>query len=412
VKLRGSGANVYTISFEDESPDLAKRVVQSMLTIFVESNLGASRQDQDSAERFLQREIKDYERRLIDAERKLKDFKMRNLDLLSERGSYYQRLKSAKGELIQAQDELALAESRREETAQQLEFMESEGASLPYFQTWLDESSQEVTRPIDTKIAEMEAQIDELLIRYTERHPEIIAMRRALARLIQQRNAERDNYVSEQSTNQVAVARSLNESPVYQELRLRLASAATEVAAQETRVASLRDKIERFQAAVDEVLQIEAEQKQLNRDYDILRGNHQTLLERLETARLTREVDTSVDTVKFRTLDPPKAPTEPSGPDRVGLSSQVFGGSLAAGLGIAFLLAQLRPVFFDRRQLSEVTGVPVLGSINLIAMPRQRLRSRLAGLAFSLALLALVASYAAVLAIFFLDIDVASKLPF
>jgi hypothetical protein len=135
-------------------------------------------------------------------------------------------------------------------------------------------------------------------------------------------------------------------------------------------------------------------------------------LKRLEQARLTREVDTSVDTVKFRTLDPPQVPKEPSGPDRIGMSSQVFGGSLVAGLGIAFLLAQLRPVFFDRRQLSEVTGVPVLGSINLVTVPRQRLRSRLAGLAFSLALLTLVASYAAVVTVFFLDIDLASKLPF
>jgi polysaccharide chain length determinant protein (PEP-CTERM system associated) len=412
VKLSGARSNVYSISFEDQSPELAKRVVQSMLTIFVESNLGASRQDQDSAERFLQREIKDYERRLIDAERKLKDFKMRNLDLLSEKGSYYDRLKESKQQLMQAQDELALAESRREEMAQQLEYMESEGASLPYFQTWLEESSKEITNPLDIKIGDMEAQIDELLLRYTERHPEIIAMRKALARLIARRDQERNSYVAEQRNNEVAVVRSLSESPVYQEMRLRLATAETDVVTQETKVASWRDKIERFQAAVDEVLQIEAEQMQLNRDYGILRDNHQTLLSRLEQARLTREVDTSVDTVKFRTLDPPQVPKEPSGPDRIGLSSQVFGGSLVAGLGIAFLLAQLRPVFFDRRQLSEVTGVPVLGSINLVTVPRQRMRSRLAALAFSLSLLMLVASYAAVITMFFLDVDIASKLPF
>jgi polysaccharide chain length determinant protein (PEP-CTERM system associated) len=412
VELSASGSNVYSISFQDESPELAKRVVQSMLTIFVESNLGSSRQDQDSAERFLQREIKDYERRLIDSERKIKDFKMRNLDLISEKGSYYDRLKQSRAGLIQAQDDLALAETRREEMAQQLEYMESEAASLPYFENWLEETSKEITNPLDAKIADMEAQIDELLIRYTERHPEIIAMRKALARLVTQRKQERDTYVEQQRNNDVAVVRSLAESPVYQEMRLRLASAETEVAAQETRVASLRDKIEQFQAAVDEVLQIEAEQKQLNRDYGIIRENHQTLLQRLEQARLTREVDTSVDTVKFRTLDPPQVPKKPSGPDRIGLSSQVFGGSLVAGLGIAFLLAQLRPVFFDRRQLSEVTGVPVLGSINLVTVPRQRLRSRLAGLAFAFSLLILIASYAAVIAVFIMQVDISSKLPF
>jgi polysaccharide chain length determinant protein (PEP-CTERM system associated) len=412
VKLRRQSNNVYHISFSDQSPELAKRVVQSMLTIFVESNLGSSREDQDSAERFLQREIKDYERRLIDAERKLKDFKMRNLDLLSEKGTYYERLKTSRRQLVAAQDELALTESRRSEIEQQLEYMESEGAALPYVQTWLAESAREVTNPLDQKISQMESEIDDLLIRYTDVHPEIIAMRRALARLVAQRDAQRDSYVEQQVADPVVVQRSLQESPVYQEMQLRLASAETDLAQQETRVATLRDKIDKFQSAVDEVLQIESEEKQLNRDYGILQGNHQTLLERLEQARLTREVDTSVDTVKFRTLNPPKVPKKPYGPDRMGMSSQIFGGSLVAGLGIAFLLAQLRPVFFDRRQLAEFTGVPVLGSINLVTAPHHRLRQRLGNIAFTIGLIGLVAGYAAVMTVFFLGIDVGSRLPF
>ncbi|MGB5834182.1 MAG: Wzz/FepE/Etk N-terminal domain-containing protein, partial [Thiohalocapsa sp.] len=104
VSLKQTGGNIYQISFKDQSPELAKRVVQSMLTIFVESNLGSSRQDQDSAERFLQREIKDYERRLIESERKLKDFKMRNVDMLSEKGTFYDRLKDSRNALTAAQD--------------------------------------------------------------------------------------------------------------------------------------------------------------------------------------------------------------------------------------------------------------------------------------------------------------------
>ena len=94
------------------------------------------------------------------------------------------------------------------------------------------------------------------------------------------------------------------------------------------------------------------------------------------------------------------------------MSSGVFGGALAAGLGLAFLLAQLRPVFFDRRQLAEVSGVPVIGSVNMIWVPQQRLRKRIANLGFLLGFLALVGAYAMVLAIFFFDVDVMSRLPF
>jgi len=412
VRLQRAGANIYTISYSDESPELAKRVVQSMLTIFVESNLGSSRQDQDSAERFLQREIKDYERRLIEAERKLKDFQMRNLDLLSEKGSYYERLKGARNGLMKAEEDLALARSGRDEINEQMEYLESQGASLPSFQMWLEDSSKEVTDPLDQKIQQVESQIDELLIRYTEFHPEVIALRRALADLKAKRGQRKSEYVEEQSKNDLAVSRSLAQNPVYQEMQMRLADAEAQVAMKQTQTETLREKIERFQAAVDEVLQVESEQKQLNRDYGILSGNHKQLVARLEQARLTREVDTSVDTVKFRTLDPPKVPQKPSGPNRIGMSSGVFGGALAAGLGLAFLLAQLRPVFFDRRQLAEVSGVPVIGSVNMIWVPQQRLRKRIANLGFLLGFLALVGAYAMVLAIFFFDVDVMSRLPF
>jgi hypothetical protein len=94
------------------------------------------------------------------------------------------------------------------------------------------------------------------------------------------------------------------------------------------------------------------------------------------------------------------------------MSSSVFGAALALGVGIAFLLAQLRPVFFDRRQLAEVSGVPVIGSVNMIWVPQQRFRKRLANFAFIVGMLGLVAAYAAVLAVFMFDVDVLSRLPF
>lgn len=412
ARLEMAGDNIYTISFRDESPDLTRRVVQAMLTIFVESNLGSARQDQDSAERFLQREIKDYERRLIEAERKIKDFRMRNLDLISDKGSHFDRLRSAREELVEATDELALARSRRDELHNQLDFLESQGATLPGFQVWVEESSREITTPLDLQLVETEGQIEEMLLRYTERHPDIIALRQSVERLRQQRDRQREEFIAEQRNSEVAVAQSLERNPIYQEMRLRVADAESEVVVQQTRVAALRDKIDQFQAAVDEVFQIEAEEQQLSRDHAILHSNHQALVERMERARLTREVDTSVDTVRFRTLDPPKVPQEPSAPNRIALSSGVFGGSLTLGIGFAFLLAQLRPVFFDRRQLAEISGVPVIGSVNMVWVARQQVRHTLGNLSFLLLVLFLLAAYAAVLTIFILRIDPLQFLPF
>lgn len=411
VRLTQTSANIYTISFVDQSPELAKRVVQAMLTIFVESNLGASRRDQDSAERFLTREINDYERRLVESERKLKDFKMRNLDLLSEKGSYYGQLKRAKNDLVRAQDQVALARSRRDEIQQQMDYLESRGPDLPDFRSWLDDSASEVTLPTTKMVQELKAKIDEMLIRYTEMHPEVIAMQRSLERLQAQAAQERAAYIAEQSNNQTAIAKSLASNPLYQEMRLRLADAEAELATQRTRVDVLQAKVETFQAAVDEVMQVESEEQQLNRDYSILKSNHQALLARIEKARLTREVDTNADTVRFRTLDPPKVPGRPAAPKRGMMASSVLGAGVAVGLGFAFLLSQLRPVFYDRRQLNEVVGVPVIGSINLVSSPQRRFKRRLGNAVFLLGVLILLGSYFVVLLSYSAPINLRALIP-
>jgi polysaccharide chain length determinant protein (PEP-CTERM system associated) len=409
VALKLQGQNIYTISFSDTSPDLAKRVVQSMLTIFVESNLGSSRQDQDSAERFLQREIKDYERRLIEGERKLKDFKMRNLDFLSEKGSYHERLKKAKQVLSEAEETLSLSRKRQDEMHEQVAQIEEEGASPGQLDLAVTDSVKDVVRPIDARIAAMEEQVEELLVKYTDRHPEVSAMKANIKRLKDKRGQERASVAATTAPRDL-VKQSLAGNPLYQQMRLRASEAASDVVANEAKVANLKAEIDQLQATVDRVLQVEAEEKQLNRDYAVVKRNHEQLMSRMEQARLTRQVDTSVDTVKFRTLDPPKVPAKPSGPNRVLFGGMVFAVGLLGGIAIAVLISLLRPVFSDRRQLSELIGLPVLGSVNMVWKQEQQLRRRLLSIGFAVASLGLLAAFGLVMTAFSLNIDIMSKL--
>jgi polysaccharide chain length determinant protein (PEP-CTERM system associated) len=409
VMLARQGDNIYTISFEDRAPDLAKRVVQSMLTIFVESNLGSSRQDQDSAQRFLQRELKDYERRLIEGERKMKEFKMRNMDILSDRGSYYTRLQAARSSLKRAEDGVRAAIRRRDMLTDQIAIAEEQGADSAEYEQYIAGELDKYLAEQDQRIRDMQKQLDDMLLRYTDVHPDIIAMKGALERLKAQREQDKKAFIAKQDRG--AVIKSLSANPVYQQLRMRLADAESEISAQQAQVENLKGEIEKYQASVDQVLQVETEQQQLNRDYAMLKTNHGQLLERIEKARLTREVDTSVDTVKFRTLDPPKVPAEPSNPNRVLLASLVFAGASAAGIGLALLLSMIRPVFGDRRQLSEVTGLQVLGSLDMVWTLAERRKRRSVNVAFGIASAVLFGAFAAVLVLFYLRIDILSKLP-
>ena len=66
--------NLYLITYRDSNPEQAKNVVQSLLTIFMESSLGDKRQDTRTAVKFLDDQIKHYEEALQAAENRLKEF--------------------------------------------------------------------------------------------------------------------------------------------------------------------------------------------------------------------------------------------------------------------------------------------------------------------------------------------------
>ena len=230
-----------------------------------------------------------------------------------------------------------------------------------------------------------------------------------MERLKAQREEEKKAFLSKQ--DRTTVVKSLTRNPIYQQLRLRLSEAESEITNQQSLVENLKGEIEKYQASVDQVLQVESEQQQINRDYAILTSNHSQLLERIEKARLTREVDTSVDTVKFRTLDPPKVPNAPSAPNRVAIVSTMFAASAAGGVGLAFLLSLLRPVFSDRRQLTDATGVQVLGSLDMVWTASERRKRRWGNIAFGVVLFALIGAWAVAVAAFHFRIDILAKLP-
>jgi len=120
-----------------------------------------------------------------------------------------------------------------------------------------------------------------------------------------------------------------------------------------------------LQARVKAVPEVEAELSQLNRDYEVNKHNYDTLVQRLESARISESADQSADNVKFRVIEPPNLPFKPSGPNRDVLNTMVLLMALGAGAALAVLLAQLRPTFSSRELLEKVTGVPVIGAITL-----------------------------------------------
>jgi protein tyrosine kinase modulator len=110
----------------------------------------------------------------------------------------------------------------------------------------------------------------------------------------------------------------------------------------------------------------------------------------MSRAKLSDKAD-ATGVVRFEVVDPPTGKDEPVSPNRLSLIFLVLAGGLGAGIGVAFLLHQLRPVFTSTRQLTDMTQLPVLGSVNMTWPERHKAANRRAIWAYSFGAAALVA---------------------
>jgi len=410
-KLRFSGTprdNIYTIAYEDDSPELATLIVKSLLTIFMESNLGEVRKDQDSATQFLEQQKAEYERRMRELENELTRFKQRNMELLPEgSGGYYDRIRSGKEQIAAIKLELSVLNERLETTRRQVEG-ESEEPTFgigwsPDIEVMAD------TGDIDQRIRTMQLRLDELNVKYTDRHPDVIQTRNSIADLQGQRAAivARAEREARESGGGNGID---NNNPIYQQMRLSMASLEADVAAKKRLLAEREAQLAQLEGSIDKVLALEAERRDLLSDYEIVKRNHGVLENRLESVRVGRRADSSADNVRFRVVDPPRAPSEPSGPNRVLFSAGVLLFALGAGFGVAFLMSQFRPTFDERQMLSDAVGLPVLGSVNMVWTSEQVRARKVRNVSFVLTLSGLLLTFGIVLALYQFNIELLPRL--
>jgi capsular polysaccharide biosynthesis protein len=144
--------------------------------------------------------------------------------------------------------------------------------------------------------------------------------------------------------------------------------------------------------------EVEAQLAQLNRDYQVNRDNYQKLVERRESAKLSGDLSSATDMLTFRVIDPPTAPSTPTGPNRPRLFSIVFAAALAAGLATAFLMSQVRPTFLSQSALREVSGFPILGTVSMNWTDQQKVRRKRRLWALGASVLMLFGVYGGVMA--------------
>lgn len=373
IKVAPATNNLYAISYKDTDPQRSQRVVQGLVELFVDSGVGDKRRDSEEARRFIEDQIKTYEVKLTEAENRLKDFKLKNFGVVgTSNQDYFSRVSTLSDEVAKLRVDLASAEQGRDALKRELA---NEDPQLPVDAS-LPAAPQSET---DVRLEAQKRQLDELLRRYTDEHPDVVGTRRTILQLERQKQQE---YAAAKASGKLKGGAAAT-SPVYQQIRISLATAEANVASLRSQLAVQQGRLDQVRATAGKVPQAEADLAQLNRDYDILRKNYDQLVSRRESASLGVKLDQSAQLADFRIVEPPRVDPKAAFPNRQVLAAMTLIVSLAIGLGVSFGLGQAFPTFHDQTELREISGRPVLGSVSMYVSPASKLAERRDLMAFA-----------------------------
>ncbi len=396
VTVKTEGNNLFSVTYSNSNPQMAKKIVESLLTIFVETNLGQNRSNMENARDFIETEIGNYEKKLKQADERLADYKSHHVDVLAGEGNttFSTRLDLARQEFVGAKAKVDDLTAFRQQMAANV-------VGVPQFLDVDSPAQVIISGGASTavsargRVQQLEAELSQLQAHDTDQHPDVLSAKRALESA--RRSAELE--AKQPADPSSGGGRGRISNPVFEQVKWRLIQAEADVAQAQSRARIAGDEVSRLQSLAEMAPKVEAELADLNRDYGVIKSKYEELLGRRESARLSEAAETKGDKVQFRLIEAPQVPTQPSFPNRPLFVSGVLAISLAIGVAVVFLLDKIDDRVNSVAILLREFNVQVYGTVpqvvNLVGTKKRRREAR----NFAIGAGGLLASYFLVLGI-------------
>lgn len=378
IRVVSAGSdNLYEISYRGSSPEQARRLVEATVDLFVHSGVTAKQRDSQDAGHFIEAQIRNYEQKLVEAENRLKEFKIRNFGATGVSAQdYFTRVSMLSEDVNKLRVELNAAEKAHDAYRRALEGEVADVAFSP------------AVAEIEARLEAQYKQLDEYLHRFTEQHPDVVNARRVIADLKAELNRQKNAVTKGQPV--LGGDRKSTANPVYQKLRISLAETEAQVASLRAQLGTKQATLEEVRAVGDRMPQVEAELAQLNRDYDVIRKNYEVMVARREAAQLGVKLNETSQLAEFRVVEPPKVSSAPVFPSRLQLALIAMVAALAAGIGVAIVVNYFKPTVDSISTLKKLSGRPVLGSVSMQVAPHALVKQRAETIRFTIAVAALM----------------------
>lgn len=352
----GRAATVaFNLSYQGRDPETVARVANALAAFYVEENVRLRGEQATGTAAFLRVQVADARKRLDEHEQRVRDFRTRHV------GELPQQLPANMATLERLHAQLDL------NSANQLRAMDRRAAAAKE----LDTAGPGVTAPADAaaaSLAKAQQELVELRRQYTDKHPDVVRLKAAIAAL--------KHDLAEQGDEASASPPPLPTGDARARPVPAVSKADAELAALKAQEQKLLQQIAAYQRRVENAPEREQELQQRSADFERARELYSSLLKRYEDAQLAESMEQSSRGERFRVLDQAIPPRQPAAPARAQLL--VLGLLLACGMGVAAMVIaeQLDGSVHKVADLRALTAAPVVVSIPRITTVADRRRAR------------------------------------
>jgi polysaccharide chain length determinant protein (PEP-CTERM system associated) len=379
--------NAFSISYEGEEPRTVMMVTNKLASLFIEENLKDRAMQAESTSEFIIKELTRIEEALAKKEQELRKFRERNMGQLPQQlDANIKIMEGLQQQLQRVGDGIRAAEDKATVIQGQIEILTRSQPSVvssgPHKELISNGDSLEGGQGPEDLIVAQYNQLKRDLIsaqaKYTDSHPDIIELKRKIANLepkakelISRQEAAAEARRKERKVRQekalsgedaILVADPATERLVAQ-YREQHTSAILEAKRMRDEERKLKDQVSGYQKRIEDTPKREQELSILIRDYDLLKANYQSLLDKRIQSQMAENLERKQQGEQFRILDPARLPEKPVKPDRerILLIGTFIG--LVSGLGLAWFRESMDQSFYNVADLEDYLKLSVLAEI-------------------------------------------------
>jgi uncharacterized protein involved in exopolysaccharide biosynthesis len=389
----------FTLSFDDENPRVAQQATNELVSLFLDENLRQRMtMTRDTAE-FLGQQADALNRKIVDLEGQLAQFKQQNQGALPEEySSNLQLMLRTQADLAETERSLSVLQDRRVE-------LESDLAQTPRDAPFKSDGST-VLAPQD-QLRVLRSQYSTLLATYGPNHPDVVRVKHQIEGLEQstgdtgaadlnaqlqaaktQLASARQSYTEDHPEvqrlerevsgleEQLANASSKPATgssrgvpatnPAYIELQIRLQATVADLQTMQAKQESLRKTLNAYTEAIAKAPEAERVYTALRRELDDTRAQHHDITSKQMEAELSRQVEQNRKGQRLELVEPPVEPTEPYSPNRLAWLFLGLVLTLAGSVGAVAIAESMDEAVRGTQSVTSLLGAAPLAVIPYI----------------------------------------------